>query len=306
MVYSPQFKLHLPSPTHPEAPWRAEAILRYLQVGPLKDRLCLWEPEEAPFEVLSSVHDPHYLLRLEEACLQGRSSLDGPDNEICFETYYVARLATGAVLKAVDLVLSGQRFVFCPVRPPGHHAERDRAMGFCFLNNVAIGARYWLNQGAERLLILDWDAHHGNGIQNAFFEDPAVLYVSLHEEPRHSFPGTGLPEEHGRGRGEGFNLNIPVPLGAGDGLYRQAFEEIVEPKVRSFAPQGILLAAGFDAHEEDDMSFLNLTTQSFSLLSNYVRRWSEDWGIPVISVLEGGYAPKALLTSVEAHLLALA
>lgn len=305
VVYSPEFKFHRPSPEHPEGLWRAEAIVRYLQSGPLRDRIDLIEPEIAPFEILTLVHDPHYLLRFEEACLRGRSYIDGKDNEISFDSYEVARLAAGAVIKAVDLVLEGQKLVFCPVRPPGHHALRERAMGFCFLNNVAIGAKYWQRRRSLRILILDWDAHHGNGIQEAFYEDPSVFYISLHENPRLSFPGTGFAEERGRGPGEGFNLNLPVPLGEGDAFYLETFEKIITPVVESFRPQGIILAAGFDAHQEDDMSFLSLTTEGFGQLSAFLRRWSLSFNAPVISVLEGGYHPEALVTSAESHLLSL-
>ena len=305
LIYTPRFKEHRTSPEHPEGPWRAEAIVKYLKVGPLKDEICLLEPDLASFEILTLVHEPHYLLRFEEACLKGLSTFDGQDNEICFESYEISRLAAGAVIKAVDLALKGENLIFCPVRPPGHHAEKQHALGFCFLNNVAIGARYWQSQGADRLLILDWDAHHGNGIQNTFYEEASVFYLSLHEDPRFSFPGTGYPEETGKGAGKGYNLNVALPLGSDDKVYLQAFEEIVEPAVNSFKPQGILLAAGFDAHQDDDMSFMNLSTQGFEAMSQHIRQWSKTFDAPIISVLEGGYNPRSLLASVEAHLYTL-
>ncbi len=306
VIYTPDFKRHRTSPQHPENPLRVEAIWRFLETGPLSPYLRIVEPKEAPFEWLTQVHDPHYVMRLEEACLKGHPHIYGPDNEISFDSFEVAKLAAGAVLVAVDLVeKEGETLVFCPVRPPGHHAEKDRALGFCLFNNVAVGARYWQKTYRRRLLILDWDAHHGNGIQHAFYENDSVFYVSLHENPRLSFPGTGLAEERGAGAGEGYTLNIPMPLESGDAEYLKAFQAQVDPAVRAFAPEGIMIAAGFDAHRDDDMSFLNLTTRGFAAMSAYVREWSRIFKAPVISVLEGGYELKSLVASVETHLKVL-
>ncbi len=306
IVYSSDFKRHLTSPKHPEQPLRVEAIVRFLEHGPLGSLLEIVPPEEAPFEWLTEIHDPNYIFRLEEACLRGKSYICGTDNEICYDSFEVAKLAAGAVLKAVELVEGqGHQVVFCPVRPPGHHAERTRALGFCFFNNVAIGARYWQKNYGRRVLILDWDAHHGNGIQSAFYDEAEVFYISLHENPRLSFPGTGTAEERGVGRGEGYTLNIPMPLDSGDVAYEEAFRTVVDPAVQKFAPEGIILAAGFDGHRDDDMSFLNLTTGGFAVMSEYVRQWSQTFEAPVISVLEGGYDLESLVASVETHLRVL-
>ena len=305
IIYSEDFLRHTTSSQHPENPLRVEAIIRFLKAGPLKDCLEFVVPEPVPFEWLTEIHDPFYVMRVEEACLRGRSYICGTDNEICFDSFEVAKLAAGAVLKAVDLAESGAVLCFCPVRPPGHHAERALAMGFCLFNNVAIGARYWQKHYGRRILILDWDAHHGNGIQNAFYADDQVFYISLHENPRLSFPGTGLAEERGEGPGEGYTLNIPLPLDSGDVAYIEAFENLVDPVVRSFVPEGIILAAGFDAHRDDDMSFMNLTTAGFAEMSEFIRAWSQEFKAPVISVLEGGYALESLTASVETHLRVL-
>ncbi len=298
--------MHLTSPGHPDQPLRVEAIVRFLESGDLKPFIKIIPPEEAPFSWIKEVHDLDYIMRLEEACLRGKSYICGRDNEISFDSFSVARLAAGAVIKAVDLVeREGYQLVFCPVRPPGHHAERDRAMGFCFLNNIAIGAKYWQKSYNRRIVILDWDAHHGNGIQNAFYKEAEVFYISLHENPSYSFPGTGFAEEKGEGIGVGYNLNIPMSLNSGNIEYLKAFQTIVDPAVRSFAPQGIIIAAGFDSHRDDDMSFLNLTTAGFAIMSEYVRKWSEAFSAPVISVLEGGYELESLVASVETHLKVL-
>ncbi len=304
-LYTPAFKRHGFSDGHPESPLRVEAIVRFLASGPLAPRLETVEPRAASFEELLLVHTEDYLLRLEEACLQGLSSIDGPDNEISPDSFEVARLAAGAALKAVDLVEKGYPLALCPVRPPGHHALPGRALGFCLLNNVALAARYWQENFGRRLLILDWDAHHGNGIQEVFYEDPQVFYVSLHEDPQQSFPGTGFPEERGQGAGEGYTLNVPLPLESGDLEILRLFEKIVEPAVEGFSPEGIVLACGFDGHREDDFSFLNLSTQVFEELSCRVRGWQRKFGAPVISVLEGGYHLPSLAASYEAHLCGL-
>ncbi len=306
LVYTPDFKKHGLFGNHPESPLRVEAIIRFLSSGSLRPDLEILEPRPASFEHLLLIHEEEYLLRLEEACLRGLSSIDGPDNQISFDSFEVARLAAGAVLEAVELIENrGRSFVFCPVRPPGHHACRGKAMGFCLLNNVAIGARYWQKNYGRRILILDWDAHHGNGLQEAFYEDPEVFYVSLHEHPARSFPGTGWPEEKGKGAGRGYNLNLPLPLESGDQLFLKLLTEVVEPQVKAFAPQGILLACGFDAHREDDFSFLNLSTAGFGQLSAVVRRWSLALEAPVISVLEGGYHLPSLVAAYETHLRGL-
>ncbi|OAG26795.1 histone deacetylase family protein [Thermodesulfatator autotrophicus] len=305
VIFSPDFQYHRTSPQHPEKPERLDVIMKRLKEGLLGEIIKIIEPSPAPLEWVKEVHDSNYLLRFEEACLRGRSFICGKENEICYDTYEIAFIAAGAVLKAVDLVEKGEKFIFCPVRPPGHHAERYTALGFCFLNNVAIGARYWQKNYGRRILIIDWDAHHGNGIQNIFYEDDEVFYVSIHENPRFSFPGTGLPEEKGRGRGEGYNLNIPLSLDSGDVQFIEAFLEKIEPVVKEFKPEGLIIAAGFDAHQDDDMAYLNVTTAGFAEASEIVRQWSEEFDFPVISVLEGGYNLDILPVCVAVHLKAM-
>ena len=307
LVYSPRFQDHDPGQNHPEAPWRSEAVVRFLTAGPLASEMTLVAPSLASFAWLKAVHEESYLMAFEEACLRLKSHFHGGDNGICFDTFEVARLAAGAVIRAVDLVENeGYSVVFCPVRPPGHHAGPARAQGFCFLNNVAIGVRYWQrNYSPKRILILDWDAHHGNGLQEIFYREKEVFYISFHEDPRLSFPGTGLAVERGAGAGRGYTLNLPLKMGTGDREYLKLLREVISPQVAAFSPQGIIIAAGFDAHRDDDFSFLNLTSQGFKALAAEVRAWSEKFSAPVISVLEGGYEPGALLASAEAHLCGL-
>ncbi len=306
LLYHEDFKRHQPSPEHPEGPWRSEAVFRFLLSGPLAQRLKPKEPRPATFEELELVHEEAYLLRLEEACLRGDSHLGSQDNELSFDTFEVARLAAGAALEAVELVKKGEPLVFSPLRPPGHHALPAGPLGFCFFNNCALAARYWLEAyGARRLLVLDWDAHHGNGIQDIFYEEDRIFYLSLHEDPRRSFPGTGFPEERGRERGLGFTLNLPLPLGAGDEEVLSLFREKVLPVLRDYAPEGVIIAAGFDSHRDDDLSFLNLTSKGYYGMAKLLGREAKRLGAPVISLLEGGYEPEALVVSVERHLVGL-
>ena len=306
LFYTEDFKRHRPEPTHPESPLRAEAIYKFLLSGPLKEEIETQTPRTATFEELSLVHEKDHLLAFEEACLRGRSTFGGSDNQISFDTFEVARLAAGAALTAVDLACRGEKISFCPVRPPGHHALPNRALGFCFLNNCALAARYWLSRyGATRLAILDWDAHHGNGIQEIFYEDPRVLYVSLHEDPRQSFPGTGRPEERGAGPGEGYNFNFPLPPGAGDEKCLEIFEQEIMPLLEDFSPAGLIIACGFDAHRDDELSFLNFTSQAFYEMSKRLGGFARAKDISVISLLEGGYELEALVVCAERHLQGL-
>jgi len=306
LFYSEGFKRHCPEPSHPESPLRSEAIFKFLLSGPLKERIKLRTPRKATFEELYLVHEKDYLLALEEACFQGRFSFGGADNQISFDTFEVARLAAGAALEAVNLAREGEKISFCPVRPPGHHALPGRALGFCFLNNCALAARYWLEYGGiSRLVILDWDAHHGNGIQEIFYEDPRVLYISLHEDPRLSFPGTGFPEERGAGPGKGYNFNFPFPAGADDKKYLELFHKKIIPLLETFAPEGIIIACGFDAHRDDDFSLLNLTSQAFYEMSKLLGNFAGCRNIPLISLLEGGYDLESLVVCAERHLQGL-
>lgn len=305
-VLHPGYRDHLTGPSHPESPQRLAAIEKHLKKEGFLDRLLLISPRLAEEEWILTNHTPTYLRFLQEMTpREGKVSLDA-DTPISPSSYRVARLAVGGLLEAVDRVMEGVvRNAFCAIRPPGHHAEADRAMGFCLFNNVAIAARYLQKKyGVEKVLIVDWDVHHGNGTQNAFYEDPTVLYFSVHQFPH--YPGTGRKGERGQGAGEGYTLNCPLPIGCGDEEYQKVFEEIGEPVVLSFRPDFILVSAGFDAHRDDPLAGMNLTEEGFGELTRIVKRWADTLcGGRVISALEGGYHLPALARSVEEHLLVL-
>jgi len=293
---------------HPEIPERLPAIEKKLKSGPLAADLAYAEPCPADRKWLQTFHSESWLLRFEEEVLSGRSYIGHPDNQVCFETFAVAQLSAGSGLKGIDLVedrVPGP--VFCLTRPPGHHAESSKPYGFCFLNNCVVAARYWQQQyGRQRICVLDFDAHHGNGIQAAFEEDPDVLYISIHEHPSFSYPGTGYADETGTGEGAGTTLNIPLPPGSGDANVVAALDTKVREALESFKPFALIVAAGFDGHRLDDMSGLNYSTELYRLLGERIGGWAREFlDGRVVSILEGGYQLDALAESVEAYLAGL-
>lgn len=293
---------------HPETRERVTAVCARLRGGPLGTALIEAHPRPVDWGALRESHDEEYLLRFEEAALSGREWFDHRDNQLGEGSYQAALAAAGAGPAAIDLVEAGRApLAFCAVRPPGHHAERARALGFCFLNNAAITARHWQRaHGRRRVLVFDFDAHHGNGIQHSFESDPDVLYVSLHEHPTFSFPGTGYAEETGAGLGEGATLNLPLLPGAGDNEALAALEEQIDPAVRAFRPEAIVAAAGFDGHLLDDMSGLGFSSELYRHLGRAVALWAADFTRGrAVSLLEGGYHIAALCDSVEQYLLGL-
>jgi acetoin utilization deacetylase AcuC-like enzyme len=302
LVRSPIFHRHPTGPGHPERPARLEAIERRLEESGLLARLTPVEPRPAEERWLEAVHDPAYLRRVERACGSGERLLDSPDTGIGSESYAVALLAVGGALALVDAVLEGRLDNgFAAVRPPGHHAERDRAMGFCLFNNVAVAARYAQRRhGAGRVLIVDWDVHHGNGTQHAFEDDPSVFYGSLHQWPL--YPGTGAACERGRGSGEGFTLNLPLPPGSRDADWLAAFDRALIPAADSFRPDLVLVSAGFDAHRDDPLAGTLLSEAGFTGLTQRVCELARrHCGGRLVSLLEGGYHLRALADCVAAH-----
>jgi acetoin utilization deacetylase AcuC-like enzyme len=253
-------------------------------------------------EALARVHTRAHIARVREAAAAGGASLD-PDTWVSPASYEVARRAAGGALLAVDAVLGREAPVaMALVRPPGHHARPGAGMGFCLFNNVALAARHALDtHHVERVVVLDWDVHHGNGTQEIFYREPRVVVCSLHQE--HWYPGTGALEEVGEGPGEGATFNVPLPAGIGDGGYAHLWEEVVLPLVAAVAPGLILVSAGFDAHHRDPLGGMMLTARGFGRLARLLRDAARE--TPVAAVLEGGYDLEGLALSVAATLAAL-
>jgi len=303
LVYDPAFLEHDTGPGHPERRERLEAAIARLEREPWFGELQRVPARRAEDEWIETVHARDYVARAEAACRQRVPFIDTPDVAVSERSSEIARLAAGAALELGDRVMSGALTNgFALLRPPGHHAERAMALGFCLLNNVAILARYLQRRhGADKVLILDWDVHHGNGTQHLFEEDPSVLYVSLHQYP--FYPGTGAVSETGIGRGAGATLNCPMPAGAGDEDYEAAFRERILPKVDAFAPEVVLLSAGFDAHRRDPLAQICLTTDAYRWMSErMVETAGKHAGGRLISLLEGGYDLEALAECVTTHL----
>jgi acetoin utilization deacetylase AcuC-like enzyme/nucleotide-binding universal stress UspA family protein len=296
------FLAHRCDGEHPENPGRLEAVLARLDG--VEDHLPLVPiaSRAASLEELTEVHDLSYVLRIAATAKEASSRLT-PDTYACSRSYEAASRAAGAVMAAVDAVMDGRvRNAFVPVRPPGHHAEAGRAMGFCLFNNVALGAEYARAvKGAQRVLIVDWDLHHGNGIQHIFEEDPTVLYISAHQYP--CFPGTGHYLETGRGRGEGYTVNLPLGKRWSDGDYAALFRQVVAPLAMDFKPDLILAAAGFDIHRLDPIGRMQVTELGFAGLTRILMDIARDCCRDrLVLVLEGGYHHLALSASVEAVL----
>ncbi len=256
---------------------------------------------EADLEALMRVHTAKYLDELQSFCLQGGGNID-PDTYAGVDSFAAARRAAGAGLEAIrTLELQGEGVAFVPVRPPGHHADADRAMGFCLLNNIAVGAAALAAKG-QRVAIIDWDVHHGNGTQSIFWDDPRVLYVSTHQWPL--FPGTGKAEEVGGPNAMGLTVNVPLPRGATGDVVQRAFEQVAHPVIDRFAPDWVLVSCGFDAHRADPLGELGLSTGDFAQLARLVRSFAPGPGRLAL-FLEGGYSARALRSSTAAVLGAL-
>lgn len=304
-LYDDRYLLHDTGPYHPEAPDRLSVIYSRLEKTGILSNLVHIEAGMADMKWIESVHDKTYIERFESVCQMGHSSFESEDNQLCYQTYEIAKLAVGGIIEACRLVMEGTLDnAFCAVRPPGHHAEVDRAMGFCYFNNIAIAARYIQNQwGIRRIGIMDFDVHHGNGTQNIFETDPSVFYYSIHEHPSFAFPGTGRAFEKGSAEGTGFTRNYPMLPGQGDAEYKTVMEEDFIPLFDAFKPEVLLISAGFDAHADDDMSGINLSTEGFTyIMEKLIETANKYSGGRIISILEGGYSLKRLPELVYNHI----
>ena len=307
-VYSDRYLDHRTRPGHVENPRRLEVLLKAVDTNGLRDSLVFLKPYPADPEILAKVHDLTYLESFRSAAAGGATHFETRDCSISQESYDVALLAAGGVMAGVDAVMNRRvENVFCAVRPPGHHATRNAAMGFCFINNVAVGAAHArAAYGVERIFILDWDVHHGNGTQGLFEEDPLTYFCSFHEHPTFCFPGTGRRMERGKGAGQGATLNLPLRPHAGDAELVELFDRDVVPEIDRFRPDLILISAGFDAHRDDPIADIELSERSYEHMTRSICEAADrHCEGRVVSVLEGGYHRPAFASSVIAHLKAL-
>jgi acetoin utilization deacetylase AcuC-like enzyme len=304
-VYGDIYLQHKTGAGHPERPERLTAIVARLKKAGVLEKLVTIQPREAPEEWLTTIHSPQHLVAIRKVAEEAAHA-GSRDTPVSNDSYKVAVQAAGGVLAAVDAVMEGKvRNAFCAVRPPGHHASRNRAMGFCLLNNVAIAARYvQMKHKLPRVLIVDWDVHHGNGTQAAFDDDPTVFYFSVHQSP--FYPGTGAADQRGLGKAVGTKLNVPLPRSSGDAEYRRAFEDQLVPAAAEFKPDFVLVSAGFDAHKDDLLGGIKLTAEGYAELTRIVKGIAEKHCRgQLVSVLEGGYGLDGLAASAEAHLRVL-
>jgi len=304
-VYHPDYLLHIPPFEHPESPDRLIAINQHLESVGLLGTLVPVRPDYLDNGEILRVHDPDYLRKLELACRRGDLTLDSEDTYLSKNSYSVALLSAAGAIAGAEAVATGKADrAFCAVRPPGHHAARAEGMGFCLLNNAAITARHLqARHGVSKVMIIDWDVHHGNGTQSIFYEDPSVFYFSIHENPAFLYPGTGRRWETGKGAGVGTTLNAPMAPGAGDDEYRLAFEQLVAPAAERFRPEVFILSAGFDAHRDDPLADIQLTEEGFRFLSRFTVELANRFcGGKIISLLEGGYERESLTRCTEIHI----
>ncbi len=308
LVHHPIFEKHDTGPGHPETPVRYEAIM-----NSLRGDEALWKslkeitPEAATKGMIQAAHTPQHFKRVEKAFEEGLDRLD-MDTTISMRSFDASMYAAGGACAAVDAVMSGEvQNAFVAARPPGHHSTAEKAMGFCLFNNVAVAARYAQNRykDVERVAILDWDVHHGNGTQGIFYDDPTVHFFSMHQYPW--YPGTGTRGETGFGRGLGTTLNVPLKANTSAEEQKRVFEGALEDIASNFKPDLVMISAGFDGHLHDPLGQLRLEDPDFASMTRSVMDWAEDiCGGRVVSCLEGGYNLETLGETVRMHVQTLA
>ena len=302
LIHHPIYWKHRGGIGHPERPRRLDAILSGIERQVDEDRLLRLDPELASEDDLALCHDREYIDIAKRDIEEGFGQLSTGDTGVNEWSFAAALAAAGGAMTAVDAVLSGEaRNAFCPVRPPGHHATANRGMGFCIFNNVAIAARYaQQTYPVERILVADWDVHHGNGTQEIFYEDASVFYFSTHQWP--FYPGTGMTDETGAGEGRGFTLNCPLPASSGREEIVGAFREQLLPAMEDFKPELVLVSAGFDAHAGETIGDMQLTADGFGELTDIVLQIAgEHAQNRLVSVLEGGYLLTGLSAAAGTH-----
>jgi acetoin utilization deacetylase AcuC-like enzyme len=305
IVRDPVYLKHSNGPMHPEGPERLVTIDRMLAGFPLRDNLVDIPPRDATFEELAWIHEEEYIRRIERTRDSEFTVLD-PDTSATSDSYDAATRAAGGVMEAAEAVLRGDHpAAFAFVRPPGHHAEAGQARGFCLFNNVAVAAMYAVRRhGLRRILIVDWDVHHGNGTMHSFYDTDQILYFSTHQYPH--YPGTGRIEEVGSGEGRGYTVNVPLDGGQGDAEYLYVFRELLLPLARAYAPELILVSAGFDTHRNDPLAGMAMSGSAYGQMTGILRDLA-DRCCPgrLAFTLEGGYDHTALSDGVASVLSAL-
>jgi len=299
-ISDPFYLKHKNEP-HPENPGRLNAIQKNIESSKYYNNLTLIQPRKARVEDIAKIHGKGYIQSVENSCQNGVRNLDA-DTVISKDSYQAALLSAGAGLEAADKILGGTvDNAFCAVRPPGHHAEQNKAMGFCLFNNVGVIARYAQNvHKLEKVFIFDWDVHHGNGTQHSFYKDSSVYYSSIHQYP--FYPGTGGVDETGTEDGLGANLNLPMRAHSCDADYMNAIEHKLIPVIQKFNPDLIIISAGFDAHTNDPLAQINLSTECYGKMTQKLMEIANDvCNGRIISMLEGGYDYSALADSVQLH-----
>jgi len=298
-VFHPDYLRHDTGPGHPERADRLRAIEDMIQKTDLKNHLVQVPAREATHQEIALVHDPGYIDKIVNTSERGGVYLD-PDTFASPATYHASLLAAGGLLEAVDRVVEGELdHAFAMVRPPGHHAERDHAMGFCIFNNVGVAAEYLVKKYKfKRVAVVDYDVHHGNASQHMFYDRQDVFYISTHRYP--FYPGTGSSEETGSGAGKGYTLNIPMAAGWGDEEYKNVFEDKLIPSLRRYKPDFILVSAGFDAHRLDPLGGMAVSNEGFAWMTGEIEKVAQDFcGAKVVYTLEGGYDLTGLSGSVH-------